>query len=139
MNRTSIVVAALSLSFPFAGMAQSTVQTANLSSPMSLTEVHNLMKSAHTSAEYLRVAGYFHQQEADYRAKAAAEKAERDRRAQVNASLYQKYPRPADTAEARYESYLADANGAAIQAQHFDQLAAGQGKHNEQLASQSKQ
>ena len=139
MNRTLIVVAALSLSFPFAGMAQSTVQTASLSSPISLTEVHNLMRSAHTSAEYLQLAGYFHQQETDYRTKAAADKAERDRRAQVNASLYQKYPRPVDTAEGRYESYLADANGAAIQAQHFDQLAAGQGKHDQQFASQSKQ
>jgi hypothetical protein len=128
MNRTMMFVAALSLLVPSTGVAFSSMQTASQSAPLSRAEVHNLMKSAHTSAEYSQLAEYFHRQEVDYRAKAAAEKVERDRRAQVNASLYQKYPRPVDTAEARYESYLADANGAALQAQHYDQLAAGQNK-----------
>jgi len=85
--------------------------------------VQSLIKSAHSSAQYTQIAGYYHQREAMYRAKAAEEKAERDRRAQVNAALMQKYPRPVDSAQYLYESYLSDANSAAVQAQHYDQLA----------------
>ena len=73
--------------------------------------------------QYKQLADYFHQQEAKYRAEAAAEKIERDRRAQVNAGLMQKYPRPVDTAQYLYESYVSQADDAALQAQHFDQLA----------------
>ena len=73
--------------------------------------------------QYKQLADYFQQQEAKYRAEAAAEKIERDRRAQVNAGLMQKYPRPVDTAQYLYESYVSQADDAALQAQHFDQLA----------------
>jgi len=82
--------------------------------------------TANTPADYKQLAGYYHQQEAKYRAEAAAEKAERDRRAQVNASVYQKYPRPVDSSQYRYESYTTDADQAALKAQHYEQLAAGQ-------------
>jgi hypothetical protein len=37
--------------------------------------------------------------------------------------LMQKYPRPVDTAQYLYESYVSQADDAALQAQHFDQLA----------------
>jgi len=116
-------------------MAQSTAQTASLSTPISPREVHTLMLSAHSSAQYQQLAGYFHQQEARYRAEAATEKIERDRRAQVNAGLAQKYPRPVDSAQYLYESYVSQADSAALQAQHFDQLAAAQTQHDQQLAS----
>jgi hypothetical protein len=95
------------------------------------------MKGAHSVAEYKELAGYFHQQEAEYRAKAADEKVELDRRAQVNAGLYQKYPRPVDSARSLYESYLTSANSDALEAQHYDQLAAGEGQHDRQLATSS--
>jgi hypothetical protein len=136
MNRL-LVVAALSLTFPLAGMAQSTTQTASLSAPISPREVHSLMLSAHTSAQYQQLAGYFHQQETKYRAEAAAEKIERDRLAQVNAGLMQKYPRPVDSAQYLYGSYLSQADSAALQAQHFDQLAAAQTQHEQQFATAS--
>jgi hypothetical protein len=135
MNRTLVLVATLSLALPLAGMAQPTTQTANLSAPMTPREVHSLMLSAHSSAQYQQLAGYFHQQEAKFRAEAAAEKAERDRRAQVNAGLMQKYPRPVDSAQYLYESYVANADSAALQAQHFDQLAAAPTQRNQQDAT----
>ena len=125
MNRTLIIAAAL-ITFPLMGMTQSTTQTANLTIPLTANEAHSLMKSAHSTEQYKQLAGYFHQQEAVYRAKAADEKIERDRRAQVNAGLYQKYPRPVDSSQYRYESYTTDADQAALKAQHYEQLAAGQ-------------
>ncbi|MGA2896640.1 MAG: hypothetical protein ABSE27_03480 [Acidobacteriaceae bacterium] len=118
-------------------MAQSTTQTASLSTPITPREVHSLMLSAHNSVQYQQLAGYFHQQEAKFRAEAAAEKIERDRRAQVNAGLTQKYPRPVDSAQYLYESYLSQADSAALQAQHFDQLAAAQTQHEQQFATAS--
>lgn len=139
MNRSLVLAATLSLAFPFAGMAQSSMQTASLSAPMTPREVHSLMRSAHDSAQYKQIAGYFHQQEAKFRAEAAAEAVERDRRAPDNAGLsrYQKYPRPFDTAQHLYESYLSKADSAATQAQHFDQLAAAKPQNDQQLASTS--
>jgi hypothetical protein len=122
MNRAVIVVVTLSLTFPLAGMAQSSSQTASAGMPISVHDAHRLMKTAHTSTDYTQLAAYFHQRETEYRAKAAAEKVERDRRAQVNAGLYQKYPRPVDSAQYLYESYLSEAESAAVQAQHYDQL-----------------
>jgi hypothetical protein len=74
--------------------------------------------------EYHELAGYFSQQEAVYRAQAAAEKTELDRRAQVNAALYQKFPRPVDSAQYYYDSYASSADQAARQARHYEQLAA---------------
>ena len=136
MNRTLIVAAAL-LTFPLIGMAQSTTQTANLTTPMTAHDAHGLMKSAHSVEQYKQLSSYFHQQEALYRAKAADEKIERDRRAQVNAGRYQKYPRPVDSAQYLYESYVSSADSAALQAQHYDQLAAGQTQHDQRLAADS--
>ena len=135
MNRSLVLIATLSLALPIAGMAQSTTQTASLSMPLTPREVHSLMLSAHNSAQYKQIAGYFHQQEARYRAEAAAEKIERDRRAQVNAGLAQKYPRPVDSAQYLYESYVSQADSAALQAQHFDQMAAAQAQHDQQDAA----
>jgi len=136
MNRTCLLIATLSLVVPLAAAAQSTSQTAGLSTPMSAGELQSLVKSAHSTAQYQQLATYYHQQEATYRSKAADEKAERDRRAQVNAALMQKYPRPVDSSEYRYEAFSADADRAAAQAAHYDQLATGtHTRHSGQFAS----
>ena len=139
MNRSLVLVATLFLALPFAGMAQTSMHTASLSTPMTPREVHSLMRSAHDSAHYKQIAGYFHQQESKFRAEAAAEAVERYRRTPDNAALYhyQKYPRPYDTAQSLYESYLSKADSAATQAQHFDQLAAANSQNGQQLASTS--
>jgi hypothetical protein len=137
MNRTSIATAALSLALSLSGMAQANVQTANLSTPMSARQLNDLIRSAHSTTEYKELASYYHQQEAQYRAEASAEKAERDRRAQVNAGLMQKYPRPVDSAQYLYESYVSKADGAALQARHYDQLAGTPIEQNPQTATNS--
>jgi hypothetical protein len=124
MNRIVASVVTLVFALPFAGVAQPVTQTTSQPTSLSSQALHSLLKSAHSTADYQQLAGYYHQQEAKYRAEAASEKIERDRRAQVNAGLYQKYPRPVDSAQYLYESYLESANEAATQAQHFDQLAA---------------
>jgi hypothetical protein len=137
MNRILFLASGIILTSSLAGTAQSAPQTASLSAPLTAHEANSLVKSARSVAEYKELAGYFRQQEAEYRAKAADEKTELDRRAQVNAGLYQKYPRPVDVAQSRYDSYLANANSAALQAQHYDQLASGEGQHDRQLATSS--
>lgn len=124
MNRALIAIALLSLTYPPAGTAQTTMQTASVTAPMSPHEAHDLMKSAHTGEQYKQLAGYFHGQEAKYRTKANAAKVEWDRRAQVKIELFQRYPRPVDRAQRLYESYVADANSAALKAGRYDQLAA---------------
>jgi len=124
MNRFSVAVAALSLGFPFVAIGQSTMQTASLTTPASEHGMHSLMKSAHSGDQYRELAAYFHQREVDYRAKASAENKELDRLPEANARMAQKYPRPADSAEYRYELYLSGASKAAAQARRYDQLAA---------------
>ena len=111
MTYTRIVITTISLLLPVGLSAQSPPQTATMSSH----ELHTLIKNAHSSAEYTHLAGYFRRQEAMYRTKAAEERAERDRRAHVNAALMQKYPRPVDSAQSLYERYSADADRAAAQ------------------------
>jgi hypothetical protein len=135
MNRSVILVATFSLALPFAGMSQSTMQTASIPTPMPRNELRSLIKSAHSSAQYKQLADYFHKQEAKYRAEATEDKIERDRRAQVNAGLYQKYPRPVDLAQYQYRSDLSNADSAAAQAQHYDQLAGEQSQHEVQVAT----
>jgi hypothetical protein len=124
MSRRALASAILSLVLPVGGAAQSIPNTAAPPTHLTRQELSNLLKTAHSSAEYRQLAAYYREREADYRAKAAAEKIERDRRAQVNAALYQKYPRPVDSAQYLYESYLVDADQAAAKAQHYEQLAA---------------
>ena len=136
MSRALILVATLTLTSPFAGMAQSATQTASAAMPAPTHDLRAMMKNAHSTTEYKQIAGYLHQREMDYRAKAEVEKIERDRRAQINAGLVQKYPRPVDYAEYLYTSYVYEADHAAIQARHFDELAAAPG-NSQQIASDS--
>jgi hypothetical protein len=104
---------------------------------MSPHEVRDLIKAAHSREQYVQLASYYHQQEAHYRAEAVAEKAERDRRAQINAGMMQKYPRPVDSAQYLYESYVSKADNAALQARHYDQLAATQAGKSLQTGTDS--
>jgi len=124
MNRACII-ATLFLTVRLAAAAQSTVTTPTLSAPMSSHKLHNAIKSAQSSAQYKQLATYYHQQEGIYRARATEEKIEEDRRAKVNVASYQKYPRPVDSSRYRYEMFSADADRAAVQAAHWDQLATG--------------
>jgi len=126
MNRILLLASVSLLTFPLVGIAQSTTQTASLSAPLTAHDAHSLMKGAHSVAEYKELAGYFHQQEAEYRARQLMKRLSWTAGPQVNAGLYQKYPRPVDSARSLYESYLTSANSDALEAQHYDQLAAGE-------------
>ena len=137
MNRTLILVATLSLTSAVAGMAQSAVQTASATALAPANEVHSLMKTAHSSAQYKQIAEYLHQREMAYRAKADAERIEQARRSQVNAGLAQKYPRPVDSAQYLYQSYLYEAETAATQARHYEQLAGTPPDGSQQIATSS--
>jgi hypothetical protein len=124
MNRALILATTLSLAFPLAGMAQPTTQTAGQASSLTRQDLQTLIKNAHSVSDYKQLADYYRRQEAKFRTEASADKVELDRRAQVNASLYQKFPRPVDSAQYFYQSSLSNANDAALQAQHYEQLAA---------------
>jgi len=125
MNRILIAVATLSLALPLAIQAQPTAQTVSQPTQMSRQELHSLMQSAHSSEQYKQLADYFHQQEAQYRAKAAEEKIEWDRRAQASLGGEDlKRPNPTDSARRLYESYSYDADHNGTLAQHYEQLAA---------------
>lgn len=135
MNRFAVAVAALTLGFPFIATAQATMQTASLTTPASEHEMHSLMKSAHSGDQYRQLAAYFHQREADYRAKATAENTELDRLPEANARMAQKYPRPADSAQYRYELYVSSASKAAALAERYDELAASAEPSHQQSAA----
>ena len=118
MNRKWIALATLSFAVSLPAIAQPTA------TPFNRHELHSLMQNAHDPAQYKQLADYFRQQETQYRAQAAAELVERNRRAQYTMGTAQKYPRPVDSAQNLYESYLYQADRAAAQAKHYEQLAA---------------
>jgi hypothetical protein len=125
MNRILKVVAAVSLAVPLAGMAQPVAQTANQPTQLTKQQLRDLTKTAHESAQFKQLADYYRQQEADYRAKAAEEKIEWDRRAQMDPyGTAVKIPSPANSAERLYESYVYEADHNGELASHYDQLAA---------------
>jgi hypothetical protein len=122
MNRILKVVAVISLAVPFTAMAQPTTQ-------LSKQEVRDLKQNAHESAQFKQLADYYHQQEAKFRAEAAEEKAEWDRREQMDPyGTAVKIPSPANSAERLYESYTYEADHNGELAAHYEQLAASQGK-----------
>ncbi len=120
----------IALALPLSALAQSNVQPASAPA-LTKSGLHSLIATAHSSEQYRKLADYFHRQASAYRAKAAEEKIERDRRAQVNAPLMMKYPRPVDSSQYRFESYSADANQADARAAHYDQMAAGNATSDE--------
>ena len=127
MNRILIAVATLSLALPLA--AQPTAQAPSQPAHMSRQELHSLMQTAHESAQYKQLADYFRQREASYRAQAAEEKTEWDRRAQASlGGESTKRPNPADSAHRLYDSYSYEADHSGSLAQHYEQLAEAQSK-----------
>jgi hypothetical protein len=120
MNRILKVVAVFSLAVPVAGMAQA----ADQSTQMSKQQLRDLKQNAHESTQFKQLADYYRQRETEYRAKAAEEKTEWDRRAQASNGPTLKLPNPTDSARRLYDSYFYEANHSADLASHYDQLAA---------------
>lgn len=117
------VIATLSLAIPAIGGAQVPMLRTTDSPPISKRELHRLIKTAHCSSEYLRLASYFNERRAGYLAKAESERNERNRHFQTHAALYKKFPNPVDTAEALFDSYIYEADHAERRAQQYQKLA----------------
>jgi hypothetical protein len=122
------VTALASLIVLGAGMSYAASQT---DTQLSKAEVQSMVRSAHSTQQYQTLAAYFRSKQDTLEKQALAEKAEWDRRSQVNAALYQKYPRPVDSSRNRYEYFTYEANQMGQQAAHYEGLAS----NSQQLAS----
>ena len=80
------------------------------------------VKTAHNTREYQDLAAYFRQQQKALQAKADEEKALWAARSQT-AILYNKYPKPADSAHNLYDYYTFNADSKGKLADHYQQLA----------------
>lgn len=90
----------------------------------SQAEIKSLERTAHTAQQYQTLANYFKARQANFEQQAQAEKQEWERRSQITASIYEKYPRPVDSSRNRYEYFSYEAGQMGQQAAHFDALSA---------------
>jgi hypothetical protein len=88
----------------------------------SQSEIKQMIRDAHTAGQYHDLAAYFRGRQQYFEQQAQSEKVEWDRRSQIAAASYQKYPRPADSSRNRYEYFTYEAQQMASQADHFDSL-----------------
>ncbi|MGO9794509.1 MAG: hypothetical protein ACLPLZ_00255 [Terracidiphilus sp.] len=88
------------------------------------SEIKQMIRDAHTAQQYHDLATYFQGRQQYFEQQAQSEKIEWDRRSQITAASYQKYPRPADSSRNRYEYFTYEARQMASQADHFDILSA---------------
>ena len=119
MTRKIQVLAAIAAFTVSAGLAHA--QNA-MNAGMSPAQAEQMLHSARTVEQYQMLAGYFHARQLVFEEKPQAEKAEWDRRSQITAASYQKYPRPADSSRNRYEYFTYEAQQMAQQAAHFESL-----------------
>ena len=103
-----------------AGAALTRAQSATLTH----SELQAMIRQAHTQQQFTTLATYFRSRQHDFENKAQAEKAELDRRSLITAASYQKYPRPVDSSRNRYDYFTSQAQQMALQATHYEQLAA---------------
>jgi hypothetical protein len=119
MTRRIQVLAAIAAFTVSAGFAHA---QNSMNAGMSPAQAEQMLHSARTVEQYQMLAGYFHARQLVFEEKAQAEKAEWDRRSQITAASYQKYPRPADSSRNRYEYFTYEAQQMAQQAAHFESL-----------------
>ena len=119
MTRRIQVLAAIAAFTVSAGFAHA---QNSMNAGMSPAQAEQMLHSARTVEQYQMLAGYFHARQLVFEEKAQVEKAEWDRRSQITAASYQKYPRPADSSRNRYEYFTYEAQQMAQQAAHFESL-----------------
>jgi len=90
----------------------------------SQTELKVMVRGARTTQQYQELASYFRTRQQALEQQAQTEKAEWERRSQVNAAVSQKYPRPADSSKNRYEYFRYEAEQMGQQAAHYESLSA---------------
>ncbi len=111
---TSLVVLAVGIAYAEPQMG----------SQYSEAQVKVMIRGAHTAQEYKALATYFRSKQQVLEQQAQAEKAEWERRSQVNASVAQKYPRPVDSSKNRYDYFTYEAEHMGQQAAHYESLSA---------------
>ena len=121
MTHKMQVLAAIAAMTVAAGFARA---QNSMNADISHSQVQSLLRSAHTVEQYQMLASYFHARQVVFEEKAQAEKQEWDRRSQVTAASYQKYPRPADSSRNRYEYFTYEAQQMSDQAAHYESLSA---------------
>ena len=119
MTRRIQVLAAIAAFTVSAGLAHA---QNSMNAGMSPAQAEQMLHSARTVEQYQMLASYFHARQLVFEEKAQVEKAEWDRRSQITAASYQKYPRPADSSRNRYEYFTYEAQQMAQQAAHFESL-----------------
>lgn len=87
-------------------------------------ELQKMIAAAHTPQQYQTLAKYLRSRQEVLEQQAQSEKTEWDRRNQITAGTYQKYPRPADSSRNRYEYFTYEARQMSQQAAHFESLSA---------------
>lgn len=88
----------------------------------SRAELQSMIRAAHSTQQYQALATYFRSRQDALEKQAAAEKVELDRRSQITAAAFQKYPRPVDSSRNRYEYFTYEANQMGQQAAHYESL-----------------
>jgi hypothetical protein len=123
MKKSFFAVSILSFALAGLGIAQSAVASAEDSDHLSSGQLKQMAQAAHTPEQYKILASYYDKQQKSYAQQAADEKQEWARRSQITASLYAKYPRPADSARYLYEYYAYKASEAGSLSAKYSQLA----------------
>jgi hypothetical protein len=81
-----------------------------------------MLRNAHSAQQYQELAAYFRARQSAFKQEAQSAKQEWERRGQITAGVYQKYPRPADSSKDRYEYFTYEAGQMGLQAAHFENL-----------------
>lgn len=87
-------------------------------------ELQAMIHEAHTTQQYQTLATYFRSRQQVMEQQAQAEKTEWNRRSQNTAGIAQKYPRPADSSQNRYDYFTYEADQMGQQAAHYESLSA---------------
>lgn len=103
----------------------------NIGAGYSRAELQTMIRSANSPQQYQALATYFRSQQDALEKRAQAEKAEWSRRSQVTAAVYEKYPRPVDSSQNRYEYLAYEASQMGQRAAHYESLYA----NSQQLAA----
>jgi len=102
----------LSLAFAGVGSAQGAASSAETGDHSTEAQMKQMARNARSPEQYRSLAGYYGERQRSFLDKAAAEKAEWERRSENVSGILAKYPRPVDSARNLYEYYMAEANEA---------------------------
>ncbi len=90
----------------------------------SKSEIKQMIRDAQSVQQFQALAAYFRSRQQAMKQQAHSEIVEWERRSQITAGLYEKYPRPVDSSRNRYEYFNYEAKQMALQARHFESLSA---------------